>query len=270
MGQEPPTKVRSPDRPYPGARWRDRGTTRVAVYSLLVVWTFLVFFGMFHPGAWYVLLPGGVTWAVVVGFIISRPISNWIADTLLQLPGPERKDRHPPEHRSLTYPYSLDHVEWKPEMVPPDFYSTHSAPLNWSAFIAQVAGTLDRATPEKFKIEAHELTLVVSDGTGHAPVYLAGVLQTPPQDPIERAMHACLEALWRVQALLVVRLGTPWPAGGPRTTPGVRFEDGAILLWYGDADAPALRLDPIPFDPEPHEMDHPTDSEAGFRHGLPG
>jgi hypothetical protein len=120
--------------------WRDNGRKRAAVYSLLAVWTFLIFFGMFHPGAWYVLLGGGLSWAIVMGLIISRPIGYWIADGLLQIPGPERKDRHPPEHRSITYPYSLDHVEWKPDTVPPDFYSTHLPPVSWTAFVAQVAG----------------------------------------------------------------------------------------------------------------------------------
>ena len=132
-----PRKIDPPFRPM---HWRDNGRKRAAVYSLLAVWTFLIFFGMFHPGAWYVLLGGGLSWAIVMGLIISRPIGYWIADGLLQIPGPERKDRHPPEHRSIPYPYSLDHVEWKPDTVPPDFYSTHLPPVSWTAFVAQVAG----------------------------------------------------------------------------------------------------------------------------------
>ena len=199
-----------------------------------------------------------------MGPVISRPIANWVADGLLQLPGPERKDRQPPPHRSMTYPYSLDRVEWKPETVPPEFYSVHSPPVSWTAFIAQIAFELDRAMPSGFNIEAHSLTLVISDGIGHAPVYLGAALETPPQDPIERALHASLESLWRVQALLVERLGKTWPTGDLPATPSVRFEDGAIRLWYGDATLPALEIGSIPFDPEPHEIDPANPAYGGY------
>ncbi len=251
MAQGPQTKI---DPPFPRAKWYDVGRKRVAVYSLLAVWTFLTFFSLFGPFAWYAMIPNGLVWATVLGLVISRPMANWVVDGLLQLPGPGRKDRHPPEHRSMTYPYSLDHVEWKPETVPPSFYSTHTAPVSWIRFVAELAEVLDRATPDQFKVEAHDLTLVVSDHGGHAPVFLAGVLQPPPQDPVERAMHCCLEGLWRVQSLVSRRVGGPWPSVDLPTTPSVRFEEGAIRLWYGDSAAPALDLDPIPFDPEPHEI----------------
>jgi hypothetical protein len=45
-------------------------------------------------------------------------------------------------------------------------------------------------------------------------------------------------------------------------TPGVQFDEGAILSWYGDQAAPALSFDPIPFDPEPHELDHANNTEG--------
>ena len=254
MGQSPKRRIRSPDRSYPGANWRDKGRTRVVVYLLLAVWTLLIFYGLLRPSAWYAVLPGAGLWALVLGVVLSRPLGYWIADTLLQLPGPERKDRHPPTHRSMTYPYSLDQVEWKPEAVPPSFYSTHSAPVSWKTLVTQLAEVLDRATPAELKIEAHDLTLVVSDHGGHAPIFLAGALQPPPQDPVERAMHGCLEALWRVQALVVRRVGDTWPSRDLPTTPSVRFEDGGMQLWYGLAAAPTLQLDPILFDPEAHEI----------------
>jgi hypothetical protein len=84
-------------------------------------------------------------------------------------------------------------------------------------------------------------------------VYLAGVLEPPPQDPTDRAMHAGLEALGRVQALLMGRLGRKWPADA-RAAPSARFEQGAIRLFYGEAESPVLELNPIVFDPTPHEI----------------
>jgi len=254
MGQDTPRKIPSPYPTYQRPHWRDSGRRRVAVYFLLAVWTFLIFYGLFRPFAWYALLPNGLLWAVVMGIVLSRPLGYWVADHLLQLPGPERQQRQPPEHRSMTYPYSLDHVEWKPETVPPNFYSTSSAPVSWTTLVERLAEALDRATPPEFKIEAHGLTLVVSDSCGHAAVFLGGVLRPPPQDPVERAMHGCLESLWRVQALISTRVGAAWPPGDVPTTPSVRYEQGAMRLSYGDSAAPALQLDPILFDPEPHAI----------------
>jgi hypothetical protein len=84
--------------------------------------------------------------------------------------------------------------------------------------------------------------------SGKAGTYACQWLYQGQGEPEQLLAEACRRALDDLQDFVDEATTEPWP--GSRTVPyaGTRVEDGKVLLWYGDRDAPVLLLEPLPLD----------------------
>ena len=93
-------------------------------------------------------------------------------------------------------------------------------PLRYQPSVSEASGASDAP----FRLGSLTAGRRVGPAVSGSGCAAGQLLQTPPQDPVEGAVRACLEALSRVQALIVIRLATAWPVGDLTETPGVQFD----------------------------------------------
>ena len=62
-------------------------------------------------------------------------------------------------------------------------------------------------------------------------------------DQDDLIVEACVHALDDLQDYVD---DEPWPGSRTPPAPGARIEDGHVLMWFGDAEDPDLRLEPLP------------------------
>jgi hypothetical protein len=95
-------------------------------------------------------------------------------------------------------------------------------------------------------VERDMLWFSSAQHSGKAGTYACQWLYQGRGEREQLLAEACRRALDDLQDFVDEATTEPWP--GLRTVPdaGTRVEDGKVLLWYGDRDAPVLLLEPLP------------------------
>jgi hypothetical protein len=121
--------------------------------------------------------------------------------------------------------------------------------MDGTQLASALAERLAQVLPEGFSIssDGHELWLDTPDGYGNSA--WAGGVDQDPTDLSSYAGAACV-VLSSIQDGVSMTLRAPWPlmtVGSQHlmAMPGAKVVDGALELWYGDEDAPAIRFQPI-------------------------
>lgn len=117
-----------------------------------------------------------------------------------------------------------------------------------AAFARSLAAALAASLPDGFTASAEDETVTIEtpDGTG-----VATALDIEPDDigDLEVYADAAEGVLSLAQDVVCEALDSTWPTAGVSAidlpVPGARADDGVVHLWYGDEDAPVLRLKPI-------------------------
>lgn len=116
-----------------------------------------------------------------------------------------------------------------------------------TAFLGDQLRTL--AEGSGFSITTDGPDLVVVGGDGHeSRNATASILEDDdPRPAEERAATAARAVLGHVQDAIARSTGRPWPGEGTGLPlPGAAVEDGSLIAWFGDRDAPAWRSDTLP------------------------
>lgn len=117
-----------------------------------------------------------------------------------------------------------------------------------AAFARELVTRLESILPAGYTIRA-EGDAVTIDPPDHV-LASTSLSHVDPEDPDpEDYASAAWNVLSMAQDVVNETSGDPWPAGlGPANDlaePGTRVEGGAIHLWFGAEDHPALRLPAI-------------------------
>lgn len=123
------------------------------------------------------------------------------------------------------------------------------------ALAAELAVRLARVAPEGVRMGAEGTDVVVDGGSGCISGSGATVLLDEEDDrsfaeSLETAARAVLSG---VQDVIVEEIQRPWPSGrspcgqseDPLALPDAQVTGCELRTWFGDADDPVLRLDPI-------------------------
>jgi hypothetical protein len=121
--------------------------------------------------------------------------------------------------------------------------------MDGTQLASALAERLAQVLPEGFSISSmgHELWLDTPDGYGNS-AWAAAVDENSTD--LSLYSGAAENVLNSIQDGVSMTLRKPWPlemVGGKRqmAMPGAKVIDGALELWYGKEDAPAIRLQPI-------------------------
>ncbi len=117
-----------------------------------------------------------------------------------------------------------------------------------AAFARELAAALAASLPEGFTASADGETIVIETADGTA---VSTSLDLDPDDGGDAEVYAdeAEGVLSLAQDVVCEALDATWPAAGDGTVdlpvPGARADDGMVHLWFGDEEAPVLRLKPI-------------------------
>jgi hypothetical protein len=128
-------------------------------------------------------------------------------------------------------------------MSSPDLVSAELA-----TFLAQQLGPL--AASSGFVVSTDGPDVVVAGTDGHESRNgTAAILgdADDPRTPDDRAATVARAVLGHVQDAIARETGKPWPgAGSDLPVAGAAVENGELVAWFGDRDAPAWRSDGLP------------------------
>ena len=123
-----------------------------------------------------------------------------------------------------------------------------------------LARRLNGVTPAGITVQAQGSDLAVLQGgqivgVSGAPAILETVeALREPRANLETAVRAALSG---VQDYIADVTAEPWPGtGGSQPTPDARVESDTVSMWFGDEDAPVLRLPSL-------RLTRPTADPAG-------
>jgi hypothetical protein len=121
--------------------------------------------------------------------------------------------------------------------------------MDGTQLASALAERLAQVLPEGFSISSagHELWLDTPDGFGNSA--WAGAVDENPTD-LSLYSGAAEVVLSSIQDGVSLTLREPWPLElvgrqHQMAMPGAKVVDGALELWYGNEDAPAIRFQPI-------------------------
>ncbi len=154
---------------------------------------------------------------------------------------------------------------WRPDSpIPPTYFSTHAAPMDWSGFIQSMALRVEEALGPGYSVLTDGYAILLAHAGETRRVELSGSLRTMAADPTTSATSAGTKILDAVQAFKIRELGRPWPTRGDavvnelvETTMArgkVSYEHFELRMAYADELGPVLELQPIPLmegHPEP-------------------
>ena len=114
-----------------------------------------------------------------------------------------------------------------------------------AAFATELAAALAASLPEGFSASAEDETVTIEtpDGTS-----VSTALDLEPDDigDLEVYADAAEGVLSLAQDVVCEALDATWPSVGGVSIdlpiPGARADDGVVHLWFGDEDAPVLKL----------------------------
>jgi hypothetical protein len=117
-----------------------------------------------------------------------------------------------------------------------------------TAFARELAATLAASLPDGFtaSAEGELITIEPPDGIG---VATALDIEADDSGDFEVYAEAAEGVLSLAQDVVCEALDAIWPAAGGASVdlpiPGARVDGATMQLWYGDEDAPVLRLKAI-------------------------
>lgn len=126
------------------------------------------------------------------------------------------------------------------------------------AFNEQIAERLRPWLPDSMEMSADAHGVTVEDADGHAVTWFVSdlFLRAPHEEALVVAARTILDG---VQAFVTEHLAERWPpvqqADDERAAEsGARVEAGVLNLWYGDLQAGALFLAPLPLSAQELEL----------------
>lgn len=116
--------------------------------------------------------------------------------------------------------------------------------------LARILATrLDSVVPAPFRLSARggRLEVYVGENLDSTPSTLEMIVDDQSRELAERLESAVSAILSEVQDTISEHLHTPWPSvdGRHMALPGVRVDAELIHLWYGDEQAPVLRISAV-------------------------
>ncbi len=162
-----------------------------------------------------------------------------------------------------------DGYRWRPEVsIPPTYFSTHPAPMDWSGFIQSMAIRVEEALGPGCSVFTDGYALLLTHDGKTRRVELGGTLRAVGADAPTSATLACTRILEAAQAFKIEQLGRPWPTRADavvdeliETTlvhPLVSFKNFELRMAYADELGPVLELQPIPLIERHPEPDGPV------------
>jgi hypothetical protein len=123
-------------------------------------------------------------------------------------------------------------------------------PVNSERLALELAERIREVVPVGISVRVDKDMLWFADESGFGSgTYACQVLNTEEeQEPSHRLVEACWRALDDLQDFIDESTTDPWPGDETLPKPGAWIEGDEVVLWYGDAEHPALRLRPLPLD----------------------
>ncbi|MEZ5292561.1 MAG: hypothetical protein R2745_15880 [Vicinamibacterales bacterium] len=117
-------------------------------------------------------------------------------------------------------------------------------------FAKELAASLAASLPDGFGASADGDTVTIETPSGEA-VTTALELESDDEGDPDVYVDAAESVLSLAQDVVCEALDVTWPGppggGGDLPIPGARMDGGVVCLWFGDEDAPVLRLADIGF-----------------------
>ncbi len=114
-----------------------------------------------------------------------------------------------------------------------------------AVFAKALAAALAASLPDGFTAtaEGDAVTIESPDGVGSTTALNIELEEADDPDVLADAAEGVLSL---AQDIVCEALDAPWPTGAASTIelpmPGARIDGGVVRLWFGDEDAPVLRL----------------------------
>jgi hypothetical protein len=100
----------------------------------------------------------------------------------------------------------------------------------------------------RLSVEGDMLVFRSDFGTGSSCSYACRWLYEGTGRQSELVRDACWHAFNDLQDFVDEATTDPWPGLKTPPTPNARIENGSVIVWFGDSQAPDLTIRPLPLD----------------------
>lgn len=100
----------------------------------------------------------------------------------------------------------------------------------------------------RISVEGNMLWFRSDFNSGSSGSYACQWLDEGTGTPSERIREACWHAFSDLQDFVDEETTEPWPGLRTPPTPYARIENGSVIVWFGDAQAPDLAITPLTLD----------------------